>query len=140
MIEQLPLFCGMRKSFNNRVDVAILSFPTSSFYLEYFDDSDPGFNEFHIKLQSIQSKLHNHSLAVGIPVLNRFLSDKLNVFIFNGAYPLFQFHNKLINTIFLHVDFELDVKTKNASVPLAAITASTFCTQKCLQTILHASL
>lgn len=140
MMEQPPLFCGIRKSFNNRVDAAILSFPTSSFYLEYFDDSDPGFDEFHMKLQSIQSELNNHSLVIGIPILNKFSSDKLDDFIFNASYPLFQFHNKLINTIFLYVDFELDKKIKNASVPLAAITASTFLTQKCLQTKLYISI
>ena len=133
MIEQ-PLFCGIRKSWNNKVDAAILSLETTTFYLENFEDDDLYFVDFRDKVESIQIGLKNHSLVIGVPVYSRFTSKELNKFIYDDIYPYFEFYNKLINTIFLRVDFELEGEVKNQAVPLAALTATTYITKEFINT------
>jgi len=118
------LFCGVKESFNKKVQVCFLSMHRNEFYLMEFEDSEYGLREFQNAKEEIQNQTNSILTVFSLPVHTYFKSAEFKNYFLDGRLQILKFNNKLILNLFSLLDFEYEAQIKNSSVALACLGAT----------------
>lgn len=115
------LFCGVRETFKDKVQVCFLSLSKNSLYMLEFDDSEEGLRELQRAEERIKEHTHSLCSIFCLPVYTYFKSPAFKNFFLGEKHQALRFGNRLINHLYSLFDFEYEIEMKNQACALACL-------------------